>query len=63
MMALAYIVLVALTGVLLAASWWVGALLAAVLACAVASRFELRWLLDHTPLTSHSPRPVPKHGR
>lgn len=31
-------------------------------ALVVAWRYEIRWLADHTKLTRHEPRPVPRHG-
>lgn len=55
----AYFVL--LVGALISASAGV-VLLAIVLgaaALAVALRYEIRWLADHTSLTRHSPRRIP----
>jgi hypothetical protein len=59
-MTLAYLALLALALILGSLSLWAPAIIAAAGAFALALRFEIRWALDHTPLTSHDPRPVPR---
>lgn len=63
-MALAgYVVSVVLGAVFLAAGCIIPAALCVAAAIVLAYRFELRWAIDHTPLTPHRPRPIPKSRR
>lgn len=55
-----YILLVIGAGACVTSGLWLLGALAAVVAIILAARYELRWCLDHTKLTRHTPRPVPK---
>jgi hypothetical protein len=57
---IAYVLLVAAAGAAAAFGWWLVVGLSVVAAVALAMRYECRWALDHTKLTKHAPRPVPK---
>ena len=58
-MTVAFIALLSLAGVLTFAGAWIAAGAVALVAFVLAVRYEIRWVLDHTKLTKHAPRPVP----
>lgn len=59
----AYIGLLAIAGVFTMISFWVPAIIAALIALGLAFRYELRWMIDHTSLTQHKPRKIPPSPR
>lgn len=55
-----YLALVGLTGFFIALGCIVPAIIVGLGALGLMMRYEIRWTLDHTRLTKHQPRPVPK---